>query len=323
MSSHLLLAQRDSEGATDASAASDDGAGEDGERSEDEPIGREPPEDAERLFIRDTSLVLKPGAVQTELSGIYLLQESLVVRVLSNDVPVLERVRGRLFLAPFSIRYGLCDNVEVFATAPFGVSLLERDNIARQNVDDAGVMGDVTLGLVRQLPWHWKKGFTPAATFSVGVPTGARSLRSLSGNDASLGSGVWRLAGTLSFVESHDPVATFGGVGWQYLFVDHVGSVSIERRGGLNYYLGIGFAISDDFSVACQLNGYYQDETLVDGVPVPDTDIEPVSLRFSIMRRLTRKSRIQPFVEIGLTRDASDFLFGFRFIHDELCGDTN
>jgi hypothetical protein len=319
LSTHFLLAQRDAGESTDAATAADDGAEADGERSENEPIGREPPEDAERLFIRDTSLVLKPGAVQTELAGIYLMQEGLAVRVLPNDIPVLERVRGRLFLAPFSIRYGLCKDHEVFCTAPFGLSLLERDNVALQNTDDAGVMGDVTLGMVRQLPWHWKKGFTPAATFSVGVPTGARGLRSLSGNDASLGSGVWRLAGTLSFVESHDPVATFGGIGYQYQFVDYVQGVGIERGGGLNYYLGIGFAISDDFSVSCQVNGFYQDETKIDGVPVPDTDIETVSARFSIMRRLTRKSRIQPFVEMGLTRDASDFLFGFRFIHDEPC----
>jgi hypothetical protein len=319
--SPLLLAQREADESTDPTAASDDESAADGERSSDEPIGREPPEDAERLFIRDTSLVLKPGAVQTELAGIYLMQEALAVRVLSSGNPVLERVRGRLFLAPLSIRYGLCENLEVFATAPFGLSLLERDNIAQQNMDEAGMMGDVTLGLLRQLPWH-KKSFTPAVTFSAGIPTGARALRSLSGNDASLGSGVWRLAGALTFVESHDPVATYGGIGYQYLFVDHVEGIRIERQGGLNYYLGIGFAISDDFSLSCQLNGYYQDETKIDGVPVPDSDIEPVSLRFSIMRRLTRKSRIQPFVEIGLNRDASDFLFGFRFIHDELCSDT-
>jgi hypothetical protein len=311
------MAQQEGDSAIETpDPASDDGSSGEGERSEDEPIGREPPEDANRLFIRDTSLVLKPGAVQTELAGVYLMQEGLSVAVLPNGVPVLERVRGRLFLAPVSIRYGWCHNLEVFATAPFGVSLLERDNAAQQNTDDTGVMGDVTLGLVRQLPWH-RKSFTPAVTFSASLPTGSSSLRSLSGNDAALSSGTWRLAGALTFVESHDPVATYGGIGYQYQFVDKVESYRIERGGALTYYLGIGFALSDDFSLSTQLNGYFQDETKIDSVPVPDSDIEPVSLRFSLVRRLTRKSRIQPFVEYGLNRDASDFLFGFRFIHDE------
>jgi hypothetical protein len=139
----------------------------------------------------------------------------------------------------------------------------------------------------------------------------------LSAAHASLGSGTWRLASAMNFVESHDPVVTFGSIGYQYQFADDAGPARLERGGALTYSLGLGIAVSDDFSVSSQVSGYFQDETRVNGVPIPNSDIEPVSLRFSVVRRTSLQSRIQPYVDFGLNRDAADFVTGVRFIHDE------
>jgi hypothetical protein len=56
--------------------------------------------------------------------------------------------------------------------------------------------------------------------------------------------------------------------------------------------------------------------TSIEGIQVPNSDREPVALRLALVRRLTLKSRVQPFVSWALTDDAPDYMFGVRFTHD-------
>lgn len=293
------------------SSAEETSAAEGGQR----PIGERPPEEINRLLVRDTSLLLGKGNYQIELSTLYLRQELPGITVLPTGAPALQRLRSRILFAPFSMRYGLTEKTEVFAVVPFGISQVEVDDVLRQLMDETAGIGDVSFGFVRELGDKWEK--LPDATFSftATAPTGPNQFNTLSGNSATLGNGIWRLGVTLNFVESYDPIVAYWGLGYQYQFLDVVQGLEIQRGQIYNYYFGLGFAVSDDVSLSAQLSGSYQETTRVNGNTILNSDTEPISLRFGYVRRLSLKSRIQPFVDFGLTRDAADTSFGIRFIH--------
>ncbi len=285
--------------------------------NEREPIGQRPPENTNEWLARDTSLLLKPGQIQTEIGSLYTRQEAATIVVLPTGAPVLERIRSRAFIVPFSIRYGWSENLELFSVVPFGVSHFERDNVLVESTEEAGALGDISAGLVYQIPENRFKLPDSAVSLSVTTPTSSSSVTTISGDQATLGNGVWKVGVGFNFVESYDPIVLFGGLGYQYQFADEQQGLRIERGDLFNFYCGLGLAVSDDVSLSTQVSGFLQDKTSVNDIVIPNSDIEPLSVRLGFVRRLTSKSRLQPYVEFGLTRDAPDAMLGLRYIHDE------
>ncbi len=261
--------------------------------------------------------MLKPGKVQTEIGILYSRQQSPRIAVLSDGTPILERLRSRAFIAPFSLRYGLSKKMELFTAIPFGLSFFERDNVVQESHEEAGVLGDITAGFVYQLPETRFHLPDTAFTFNLTTPTSSNSASTISGDQATLGNGVWKLGVGFNVVESVDPIVFFGGFGYQYQFAETTNGLHIQRGDAFNCYFGAGFAVSDDISLSTQITGLLQDKTSVSGIVIPNSDIEPLSVRLGFIRRLSLKSRIQPSVEFGLTQDAADATVSLRFIHDE------
>ncbi|HUT13336.1 MAG TPA: transporter, partial [Thermoguttaceae bacterium] len=280
-------------------------------------IGEKPPEPDGRLLVRSASVLLKPGEFQTEVGAIYARQESWVMVALPTGIPALERIRRRRFIVPYSLRYGWDKKNELFGTVPFGLSFFERDNFMTERKDETGVLGDVTLGLIHQIETHDAECPTITATLSVTAPTGASILEFPVGNDASLGSGFWLVSYGLNAVKSYDPFVVFGGIGHQHAFGRNFRGVKVEPGDALTYYFGTGFAVTDDISLGARLIGSYNGTVAIDGIDLPNSDTEPIECRLSMLRRITAKSRIQTFVQFGLTNDGSDALFGLLLVHDE------
>lgn len=287
-----------------------------GDAEKKRPIGQEPPESINTIVARDTSLLLKPGAIQTEVGALYTRQETQAVTILPNGFPALERLRNRVLVVPLSVRYGCTEKMELFAVAPFGVGFFERDNVVAESSDATGVLGDITAGLVHQLPASPLLLFpNPTLSFNVTVPTGTSPVRALTADQATLGNGVWKTAVTLNFVESLDPFVFYGSIGYQYQFADTIEGFDFQRGDVFSYGVGAAFAASDDVSVGVQVAGFLQRATSIEGIVIPNSDLEPVSVRLSLVRRLTKNSRVQPYVDFGLTRDAPDFSLGLRSTH--------
>jgi hypothetical protein len=282
-----------------------------------EPIGPKPPEDVNELLARTTTLLLKPGKVQTEVGFLYSRLEAPTITVLPGGAPVLERIRNRVFIAPFSLRYGFSERIELFTAIPLGMSLFERDNVLLESHEEAGVLGDITAGFVCQGPETWFHLPDTAFSFNVTTPTSSSSVATLSTDEATLGYGVWKLGVGFNFVESVDPIVFYGGLGYEYQFAETKGGLRIQRGDAFNCYFGAGFAVSDDISLSTQISWFLQDKSSISGVSIPNSDIEPMSVRLGFIRRLSLKSRIQPSIEFGLTPDAADATVSLRFIHDE------
>jgi len=278
-------------------------------------IGPKPPEDINRLALRGTNLLLKPGDLQYELSPLYVVNHQQVLAILPDNSIVMQRIRSHLMMLPISVRYGWSENCEIFAVTPFGLSTYQADNQYRNLNDEAGVLGDISFGLVRALPkFKWIPNTTLA--LNVTTPTGVSPDFSVSTNQASLGNGVWRIGAMLNFVQSVDPFVLFAGLGYDHPFEKEIAQLPLQLGDSFNFYGGVGFAVTDDISLSAQINGSLQAESQLAGIHIANSDIEPVSMRVAVIRRLTLKSRVQPYVSWGLTEDAADYSLGVRFVHD-------
>jgi hypothetical protein len=283
----------------------------------DEPIGERPPEDANELLVRNRSILLKPGDVQSEISCIYGHQKSEAIILLPTGAPAFERLISRRLIVPFGLRYGWSEKAEVFVTMPLGTSFLERDNLFTESRDVSGVLGDVSFGFVRELRRNHKKWPDMTATFSVTAPTTSSPFDISSGTDATLGNGVWQLTGALNLVKSYDPIVLLGGLGYQYPFAGTFKDIDVQFGDSILYYFGLGFGINDESSLGAQITGAMQDKIAINGRRIPNSEREPVTLRLSYLRRFSLDDRLQPYVDIGLTDVAPDFTFGLRIVHDE------
>jgi hypothetical protein len=151
----------------------------------------------------------------------------------------------------------------------------------------------------------------------VTAPTTSNPFQVTSGTDATLGNGVWQLTGALNLVKSYDPIVLFGGLGYQYPFARTFRGVDVQLGDSFVYYFGLGFGINDESSIGAQVSGALQDKIALNGMRIPNSEREPATFRVSYLRRLSLEDRLQPFIDFGLTDDASDFAFGLRIVHDE------
>jgi hypothetical protein len=147
-------------------------------------------------------------------------------------------------------------------------------------------------------------------------------LSSPNGNIAQTGNGFWNLSASLNMVRTYDPIVVFGGLGYRHDFPEDFFGREIQPGESFTFNYGIAFAISDDTSLTAQFNAIAQSETRVDGITIPNSNTEAMSLRLALIRRTSKRARIQPFVTFGLTDDATDVLIGMIFTQDipSCCG---
>jgi hypothetical protein len=283
----------------------------------EEAIGEKPPEEISHRSLSGSSILLKQGVLQSEIGFRYSRNQTRAVNLIDETV-FMTRTARRSLVVPLSIRYGATEKLELYGSVPFGLAFYEQDNTYFESSDIVGVMGDVNTGFITQVVSGHEKlpNMTAACNFT--LPTGSPSFRSDDPNVASLGSGFWGVGASLNFVESYDPIVFFGGFGYGYSFEHSFPRYDIRPGGTLTYNFGVGLGLSDDVSMSARMNGAWSDRLAVDGRSIPDSDSEPISLRLSVIRRITKQDRIQFFTAFGLTDDASEATFGISLIHDEL-----
>lgn len=264
-----------------------------------------------RLALRqENTSLLKQGQLQFDV-GLNHRWQDVQQLVLISGTPAFQDLTLRRWEMPFSVRYGWRKNTELFARLPLGLGQAELVNpLAASRVYD-GVVGDLTLGAFR--PVYWFGCEEPlTGSLQVSLPTG----RDTFDDPAALGSGFFTLSAALTGVESYDPVAIFYQVGYSHAFEREVAGVRVQPGEQLNFGLGLALAVNDDVSLSAQFVGGVSFRQLIDGQEVPNSLSEPFTLRLAYVRRISRKTRIQPFLEFGLNDDARNVNFGFTYSRD-------
>lgn len=268
------------------------------------------PNDAaqETFVFRENSVTLKPARIEASTQFAYIRANGF----LQTD---------RAFASTSALRVGVFDWMEVGVTVPVFSATRSRlvGPFASQEQTVRG-LGDV--GLQASMRVHEQTEGTPGVVLSVGgiLPTGISPYRfafyqpdrdqrgynpnptNLNGNY--LSRGVGGITGNLQLYKTLDPVIVFVGGGVQHFFDARINSHTVQPGMTYTYNLGFSFALSEKSTLGLQVNGSYASKLLVDKRRVPESQLEPVVVRTSLVQRVFADTFLEPELTAGLTNNA-------------------
>jgi len=273
----------------------------------------------ETFVFRENSVTLKPRHFEISTEADYSRANGL----LQTD---------RAFSSATSVRLGILDWLEGSATIPAFTSSRTRGiGPFRTQTKEVSGLGDVLLQVNARL--HEQTAETPGIVLSLGtvLPTGVHpydfatyqpdpSFRGYNPNPtdrnaAYLSRGAWGLATNLQFYKTVDPVILFFGAGVRHFFPREVSAHTVQGGPIYSYNMGFSFALSEKSTLGFQLSGSYESRLLVDRRSVPQSEVEPVSVRISLIQRIFPDTWIEPSFGAGLTQDAPNLDIGLGVRH--------
>jgi hypothetical protein len=285
----------------------------------DQKLG-EAPADTSMEFLRQQTVLLKPGERQLDIGISYLIFDNVFSDTLLNQF----RIRQRLLTMPLELRYGLFDRVQLFVNAPLGWANTEVSGIINgENSDEftnIGGIGDTNAGATFHIYESNGKSCSPDILFTCGftAPTGNSSamIGLFQTPGITMGQGFWAAYWNMLIVHKYDPVIIFYGVGSRHCFTGETELFTSAKPGDqYSYQLGTGFAINERITLSTTFFGSYITETQVDGERVPGTILEPLNLRFATTISRPCDRIVEPFVEVGLTDDAPNARVGITWTY--------
>lgn len=202
-------------------------------------------------------------------------------------------------------RYGLIDDLELDVGIAYGY-IDQEQNFTPFDVPSP-VRHNTSLG-VGDLGWALRYTAWPESGYIPNITLNLNAKSRTGDEDKRLGTGFWNVGGGISFLKTIDPVVFFGSIGY----------TAVLERQGINpgdqipYSVGTGFSLNDRVSFLASLVGAAVRETQFNGREIPGTSRDIHTFNFSATIQLTKRLFIEPFVAIGLTEDANDFVVGFN-----------
>ncbi len=266
-------------------------------------IGQKPEEeDIRKLFLRQSSVLLRPGQVEMETGLNYTGTQS---------VSAVLNVKLRQFQLPIAVRFGLLDRLESFLSWAYVFNRQSFSFAESATTKSKNGFGDTALGINYEI-FQEQAGWPEVITqIRVKAPTGEPPQP----DGLSLGSGHWSASLGLQCIKTLDPVVLFWGLQYTHEFsARHYfndGFYDVQPGKIVGYNLGLGFAVNEKVSLGAQVQGSYQWDTKLDGRTIPGSASEPVSFRSALTYRWSKKAFFESSVSMGLNEDAPDFSLGF------------
>jgi hypothetical protein len=280
----------------------------DGKISSSQPIGQKPEdeEDIRKIFLRQSSVLLRSGQMEVEGGFNYLGTQS---------VTSVYNIKLRQFQLPLTFRFGLLERLEGFVSLAY---LFNRQDLSFAETHSGKTkngLGDTTLGLNYEI--FREQALWPEIITHIRLkaPSGAPPQE----DGLSLGSGHWAASFGLQFIKTVDPVVLFWGLQYTHEFkARHYfndGFHDIQPGKTIGYNLGLGFAVNEKVSLSAQVLGSYQWDTESDGKKLAGSSNEPVSFRSALTYRWSKKFFIEPSLGFGLNEDSPDYSLGISATH--------
>ena len=265
---------------------------------------------------------MKQGQWQLDVGFNYLIIDHPFTQLTvsgSTISAVDSLLRRRLMLVPIDVRYGLTDCMQLFANVPFGWTNTETASFESDNFLNQGGIGDTDFGFSYMLHKSGGQSCDPdiIATFDVTAPTGKGSFYDalFLSPQLTLGQGLWAASWNVLFIHTYDPVIFFYGFGTRHPFAREFDGQDVVPGAQYNYKAGVGFAVNEHVTFSTMLYGAYIAEPLVNGERVKGDMLEPIYLRFAVTIATKCHRIVEPFVNIGLTDDSANTIFGVTFTY--------
>ena len=278
------------------------------------------PEDYSHQFLRQESVLLKPGDWQFDTGLNYTVLDHYFTGLQQTGnnqvVPLDERMRRRLMLVPMQFRYGVCEDVQAFVNMPVGWANTEISSIGTNSESDynTGGIGDTNAGLSWLLHKSGGCSCDPnvVATFGFTAPTGQGNFFEdlFLTPETTLGQGFWYGYWNVLFIHTYNPVIVFYGFGSRHGFSRVLDEINVHPGDQYSYRGGVGFAVNERITLSSMLYGSYITEPTLNGQRIKGDNLEPIYLRFAVTIAQRCDRICEPFVEIGLTSDSANTRFG-------------
>ncbi|MCI5162196.1 MAG: transporter [Candidatus Electrothrix sp. AX5] len=264
-------------------------------------LGQEPDEDLRQIFLRQATVLLKPGEKELGIALNYTRDE-------------YANLRNRQWSIPLSLRLGITDKLEGAVSLPLNwiqQEIFVEDSISKNDV--AGI-GDVGAGLKYLFKQQDKEWPDMIGSFSFSAPThdGAHPADP---QDISVSSGYWQTSAGLTLVKAYDPAVLFGSIGWTHAFEKNIDGIDLAPGDSFNYSFGMGFSINNQITMSSQFLGAYQTETEMNGAELSGSSSEPMSLQTGLTYRIGKGRYLEPAVIFGLNNDAKDTALMLSYTH--------
>ena len=279
-------------------------------------LGEEPPDNSLQ-FLRTATVLLKPGQTQYDVGLTYTFSENQFPFLFSEGGVVTDvdkaNFRLRSLEVPFEMRCGLAKRVQMFVGSSVGWSNAEFSVFDVEDYQNDGGLGDVYGGLTIQF-----RDATACSPYLIGTggftaPTGGDPFSTadgLSPAGPSLGNGFWTIFGNLLWIRSYDPVTVFYGFGAKHSFEHEYIGLNFEPGNEFNYAFGVGFAVNERLTLSTRFRGAWIDNLEVEGQRIAGSSLEPMSIRMAATLAQQKNRIVEPFVEFGITEDATTANFG-------------
>jgi len=227
----------------------------------------------------------------------------------------LRESRSRTTVIPLGLGLSLTDRIRLSVSVPLvnkGSELVANSDV--YNSDVFG-MGDIGVNATSQIYNETDKRPAIALSFGIGAPTGKVENPEQS-NKLSLGSGFWTTSLGATASKRFDPATVFGSVRYQHVFSDNQFGHEVKPGSSIEYSYGIGLSLNSALSVSGHFAGAIHRNSSVDGQVIRGSNSEPLEFVTSSSLRLSKSTRLESNLAIGLNKDASDARIGLTVTKD-------
>jgi hypothetical protein len=292
--------------------------------SEKQKLGQAP-EDFSHQFLRQESVLLKPGEWRLDTGVNYTVFDHnytnlgiIDVNGQSQIVALDSRIARRLLMAPLDLRFGICEQVQGFVDVPFGWSNIEDGYAGFDDFENKAGIGDVSAGVSWQIRKSCGRSSDPdiIATFAFTAPTA--DVNPLQGildpPNTLLGQGFWFGAWNVLFIHTIDPVVVFYGFGSRHAITREYYDWDVRYGDQYIYRAGLGFSVNERVTLSTSVIGSYITAPQLQGRHIEGLSMEPISMRFGATIINACSGHIwDPFVEIGMTPDSPNARIGLTY----------
>ncbi len=272
----------------------------------------------ERTLQSKGSILLPKGTLQVEPSftwahfssnRINIQGFSILPVLVIGDISVVE-TRRDVFISNFAVKYGLLNNLQAEVKVPFR-GQYNRDTFSDREEDNGtSGLGDVEVGLSRQIAWE--SGLIPDLIAAVNFKT--KTGRDPYEHAIGLGSGHYSVRGSLIAAKSSDPAVVFGSLSYTYNFDEDVPLTgNVEPGSTIGYSLGMAIALSYQTAINFSFDHSLTQQLTINGTEVIGSYLNSANVKIGANWSINEKSSVDFSVAFGVTDDAPDVTAEVRF----------
>jgi hypothetical protein len=263
----------------------------------------------ERTLVREGGILLRPWSLEIEprlsytFRGLDALQ---IVEIEGEPRVAAQRVRRDIARTTLGLRLGLPWNAQVQLSIPYVFGWEETVTAGVPETRRESGLGDIELGLSKQLLYEPRSGFDLLGNVFWSSKTGRRDLV----EGVALGSGFHALGGNLTAVKRRDPLVFVGTAYYTTYFEETQAGREVEPGDEIGLRVGTILAASPDASVRFAFDLSRSRDTEVDGERIRGSGTTIGMLEIGAAAVLGPRTLFGFEVGVGVTDDAPDYRLG-------------